>query len=249
MTSTFETGHVKIVANFDRLIESVAKLGKDYNPSNPAILIEALQNASKNCKAALDAVGTAALVYKQAIKQREMVFDPLNKLSTRIFNTLKASDKSGKSDETARIYVRKIQGRRATAKRTEDEKKADLESGIKYNEVSASQMSFDNRIENFAMLVKLVSGVPSYSPNEADLKADSLKALLETLRQKNMAVVSATSDLFKARAIRNELLYKEATGIADKAIDAKTYLKGAFGPSSTQYKEVSGLSFKKVSRN
>src|SRR5512133_2336737 len=190
MAQISESGHAKIVANFDRLIESVSKMGKDYSPSNPALLIEALQNSSANCKKAMDAVGTAALAYKAAVKQRETMFEPLNKLTTRIFNTLKACDKTGKSDETAMIYVRKIQGRRATPKRTEEEKKADIESGIKYQEVSASQMSFDSRVENFGMLVKLVSGTTSYTPNEPDLKAASLQAHLETLKQKNAAVVA-----------------------------------------------------------
>lgn len=244
-----ETGHAKVVANFDKLIESVSKLGKDYNPSNPSLLIEALQNASANCKKALDSVGTSALAYRTAVKQREVAFEPLNKLSTRVFNTLKASDKAGKSYETAKLYIRKIQGIRSTPKRTDEQKRSDAESGLKYNEVSASQMSFDNRIENYAMLVKLVSGTPSYKPNEADLKAEYLNTLLESLRQKNAAVIAASSDLFKARALRNDLLYKEATGMTDMAMDAKTYLKGAFGPGSSQYREVSGLSFRKVSLN
>lgn len=246
MASTTETGHAKVVTNFDRLIESVGKLGKEYNPSNPELWIEALQNVSSKCKNALDTVGTAALAYRSAVKQRETAFAPLKKLASRIYNTLKASDKTGKSDETAKLYVRKIQGRRAEAKRTDEEKKADLEAGIQYNEVSASQQSYDSQIENFGLLVKLASATTAYAPNELDLKSETLKTLIEDLKKKNAAVISATSELFKARATRNELLYKEVTGLVDVAMDAKTYLKGAFGVGSFQYKEVSGLAFRKV---
>jgi hypothetical protein len=76
MGSTSETGHAKIVANFDRLLGSLSKLGKDYSPSNPALLIEALLNTSANSKKALDSVGTAALMYRSAVKAREAVPKP-----------------------------------------------------------------------------------------------------------------------------------------------------------------------------
>ena len=59
-------------------------------------------------------------------------------------------------------------------------------------------------------------------------------------------MISATSDLFKARARRNELLYKEMTGLVDLALDTKTYLKGAFGTKSPHYLEVSGLEFRRM---
>jgi hypothetical protein len=82
-----------------------------------------------------------------------------------------------------------------------------------------------------------------------DLKAESVKAFYEDLKSRNEAVMKATTDLFKARARRNELLYKEMTGLVDVAFDVKAYLKGAFGAKSPQYKEVSSLSFRRIYRN
>lgn len=249
MVSISESGYARIVANTDRLIEAVLKLGKDFAPSNPGIFVEALRADCLNCKKAMDDVGTAALQFRVAVKDREAAFEDLNALSSRIYNTLKVSDKSGKSAETAVLYLRKIQGRRATAKRSEAEINADSEAGIKYTEVSASQMSYDSRAENFGMLVKLALLTSSFSPNEPDLKKEALQVKYDQLKQQNAAVASAASVLFKARAFRNELLYKEATGLVDKAIDVKTYLKGAFGTKSPQYREVSGIYFKRISRN
>jgi hypothetical protein len=68
--------------------------------------------------------------------------------------------------------------------------------------------------------------------------------LVEDLKKKNAAVISATTDLYKAMAARNELMYKDVTGLVDVAMDAKTYLKGAFGVNSSQ--EISGLAFRKA---
>lgn len=249
MASAIETGHAKVMANFDQLVTSVKGIGTDYNPSNPTLTIESLQKTSSGCKEAMNAVGNALLTFRTTIKARESAFAQLSQLSTRILNSLKASDTSGKSDEIAKSYVRKIHGRRAKAKRTEDEKKADAEAGIQYKEISASQMSFDMRLENFRMIVELISVIPAYQPNEKDLKTETLKLLAEELSSKNESVRSASANLFKARALRNEIMYKEATGLVDIALDAKTYLKAAFGSSSYQYKEVAGLLFKRLSKN
>jgi hypothetical protein len=247
MASLTESGIARTVANSDKFLKSIVQI-RGYNPSNPDLSCEAIQKTSTNVKDAMIEVSRASAVYKNAIKLREIGFELLSKFASRIYNTLKASDKN-RSDVTAREYVRKIQGRRASAKRTADEKKSDIEAGIQYNEVSASQMSYDSRLDNLGMLINVLVATPSYAPNEEDLKLESLNAFFEDLKQKNIAVIEAQTILYKARALRNELLNKDETGLIDIILSAKAYLKGAFGPSSPQYKEVSGLSFRKVSVN
>jgi hypothetical protein len=249
MVSSTETGHKRLIANFDRLTHTAIRIGTDYVPSNPALTTDALQNSSANCKIAMEEVGMASLAYRNTVKEREIAFELIKPLTTRIVSTLKAYDKTGKSYEIASSYVRKLQGRRAKGKRTDEEKKADTDAGIVYKEVSASQMSYDNLVENFGMIVKLAINTPSYLPNEKDLKAESVNAVFEDLKSRNEAVMKATTNLFKARARRNELLYKEMTGLVDVALDVKAYLKGAFGSKSPHYKEVSSLLFRRLNRN
>lgn len=247
MASLTESGLARTVANSDKFIKSIVQI-KNYNPSNPDLSCEAIQKTSANVKDAMSAVSRASAAFKNAIKSREIGFELLSRFASRIYNTIKASDKN-RSDVTAREYVRKIQGRRVSAKRTAEEKKSDIEAGIQYNEVSASQMSYDSRLDNFGMLMDVVVATPSYAPNEEDLKVESLNAFLADLKQKNIAVMEAQTILYKARALRNELLNKDETGLIDIILSAKAYLKGAFGPTSQQYKEVSGLSFRKMNVN
>lgn len=247
MTSTIESGHARVIFNFKRLKESVIK-NPDFKPSNKALLPESLQIAIDKSEAAMNETAVAALNYRSAVKAREKAFESLGSFATRVCNTLKISDKEGKSYEIAKTYLRKIQGKRVIAKRTEEEQKADAEAGIAYKEVSSSQMSYDSLVENFGMLVRLAISNPAYKPNEKDLQNDALNAKLNDLKSKNAAVVSAISDLFKARAKRNELLYKEMTGLVDLALDTKTYLKGAFGTKSSYYLEVAGLKFVRLRR-
>ena len=146
-------------------------------------------------------------------------------------------------DESALTLVRKLQGRRATAKKTEDEKKALAAEGKEVVEISSSQMSFDSRLDNFDKLIKLLSSIPAYAPNEADLKVEALTALYNDLKAKNMAVINAETPLSTARIARNEVLYKQNTGIVDITVDVKNYVKSVFGATSPQYKLISNLKF------
>lgn len=246
MASTSETGHQKNVANFDELISFATGYREAYNPSKASIKIDALKTLSAQAKAAINAVSAAEPAYKSAVAAREVAFEPLSKLTTRVMNSIKATDTTEQVDENARTLARKIQGVRATAKKTEDEKKALAEKGKEVVEISTSQMSYDSRLDNFFKLIQLLSSVPEYNPNEKELKIEHLNTILDDLKAKNAAVVESTIPVSNARISRNEILYKENTGLCDVAMDVKTYIKSVFGATSPQYKQISKLEFKKV---
>ena len=243
MASTSETGHAKNVANFDELISFVTGYRESYNPSKATIKLDALKALSDHAKTSINAVSSMEPAYKSAVAAREVVFIPLSKLTTRIMNSIKATDTTVQVDENARTLVRKIQGVRATAKKTEDEKKALAEKGKEVVEISTSQMSYDSRLDNFFKLIQLLSSVPEYNPNETELKIEHLNTILDDLKAKNAAVVESYIPLSNARISRNDLLYKENTGLYDVALDVKNYIKSVFGATSPQYKQVSKIKF------
>ena len=243
MASTSETGHAKNVANFEKLIAETSAFGENFNPSKATLKLTALNTQLATAKAAIAAVNSAEPAYKNAVSARDAAFAPLGKLITRINNALKASDTTVQEDESALTLVRKLQGRRATAKKTEDEKKALTAEGKEVVEISSSQMSFDSRLDNFDKLIKLLSSIPAYAPNEADLKVEALTALYNDLKAKNMAVINAETPLSTARIARNEILYQQNTGIVDITVDVKNYVKSVFGATSPQYKLISNLKF------
>ena len=243
MASTSETGHAKNVANFDELISFVTGYRESYNPSKATIKLDALKALSDHAKNSINAVSSMEPAYKSAVAAREVVFIPLSKLTTRIMNSIKATDTTVQVDENARTLVRKIQGVRATAKKTEDEKKALAEKGKEVVEISTSQMSYDNRLDNFFKLIQLLSSVPEYNPNETELKIEHLNTILDDLKAKNAAVVESYIPLSNARISRNDLLYKENSGLYDVALDVKNYIKSVFGATSPQYKQVSKIKF------
>lgn len=246
MAKTSETGHAKNVANFDELISFVTAYGSAYNPTKTSIQLPALQTLSATAKTAINAVNGALPAYNNAIAARDAAFAPLNKLTTRVINALKATDTTVQVDESARTLVRKIQGKRATPKMTEEEKQAAAAAGQPITEISSSQLSYESRLDNFDKLIKLLASVSLYTPNETDLKVSALTALYSDLAAKNAAVVTAAVPLSNTRIARNEVLYKTNTGLVDIAADTKTYIKSVFGATSQQYKQVSKLAFRAV---
>ena len=243
MTNTSETGHAKNVTNLESLITSIIALETSYNPSRDSIKLTSLQTLLTASTESLNAVNIAQAAYSNAVAARKVAFEPFSKLITRVMNSLKASGASTQVVQSARTIVRKLQGRRASAKITEEEKKA-LEAEVKeVNQISASQMSFDNRIENFDRLIMLLSSIPLYNPNEAELKVETLKALHNQLKEKNTEVILPIVQLSNSRIARNKILYSENTGLVDVALDSKTYIKSIFGATSPQYKQISKLRF------
>ena len=246
MANQSETGHAKNVANFGVLISVVTGFGPAYNPSKQSIKAGALASLAEDASDALSqyngALGQAGL----AIAARTVAFTPLSKLVTRILNSLRACDTSKQIVDAAQSLVRKIQGRRATLKKTDADKAALLAKGASVKEISSSQMSFDNRVDGFDKLIQLLSGVPQYTPNEEDLKLATLTGYYNTLKDANAAAIDAETRLSNARLVRNDILYTPELGLVDIAISVKTYVKSVFEAKSPQYKQISGLKFKSV---
>jgi len=165
-------------------------------------------------------------------------------------NALKSSDVTEQKIADALTYTRKLQGRRAKPKI----KNSNLPVGepvpgaeilIEQEEknISASQMSYDNRLDNFSKLVNLLSTEAGYAPNETSLKVATLNTLLTDMKAKNTAVINAITTLSNARIDRNKVLYKDLTGLFDIAMSSKAYIKSVFGAISPEYKQVSKLKF------
>lgn len=243
MTSTTETGHAKNVANFETLISSATAFGEAYNPSKETLKLPVLQTLLTAARFSLNGLHNAQSNYSNAVTAQEFAFSPLSKLITRVYSALKATDTTTLVDESAKTIVRKLQGKRASAKLTDEEKKSLEAEGIQVNQISTSQMSYDNRLENLDRFISLLSSVGLYNPNEEDLKISSLTALSEELKSKKNDVVVTSIQLSNARMIRNEILYKPNTGLVDIAFDAKMYIKSVFGATSPQLKQVSKLKF------
>lgn len=246
MATQSETGHAKNVANFEDLISFCTGYGIAYNPAKNSIKLTALNTLFTSAKSSLTAINTALPPWTNAINARDIVFAPLNKLITRVVNAAAASNVSKQVIADVKTIARKLQGKRGSDKLPTIVDDPNTPEDESQKSISASQMSFDQRIENMDKLIQLLASQSGYAPNETDLKVATLTTLLADMRTKNTAAINPLTPLSNARIARNTILYATGTGLIDIAGEVKKYVKSVFGGTSPQYKQVSGLKFTKV---
>jgi hypothetical protein len=88
MSTYIESGHAKNTANFDHLIALLLTYGTNYTPSTANLAISNLQTVLTNAQGALTTVKNEYNGWKNATNSREIAFEPLKGLSTRLLNTL-----------------------------------------------------------------------------------------------------------------------------------------------------------------
>jgi hypothetical protein len=244
MASTSETGHSKNVSTFEDLIGFCTGYGPAYNPVKATLKLTALSTLLVSAGNALQAVKVAKTIHDNATNAREIAFKPLKTLSTKIVSALSATDALRQTVDDAKTAHNKIQGRRAVAIK-KSATGTDTLTAEPVRTSSTSQQSHDKIIDHFAQLIQTLALEPKYTPNEPELKVATLTAMVADLKAKNTAVVGATTNLSNTRIARDKVLYADGIGLCDVAKDAKNYVKSVFGTTSPQYKQISGLKFKK----
>lgn len=239
MSSNSEVGHAKNVANFQDLIAYCTAYGTAYNPPKTSLQLTALNTLLASAQAELISVANAKNTFDTATGDRQIAFEPLKPLATKVFNLLSVTEASTQTIADAKNINNKLQGRRAKAISNEP-----LPEGTDApNIVSVSRQSYDSLTENFSSLIDLVASIPSYTPNETELTTDSLTTFHDNLKTANTKVINTEVAYSNARISRNNVLYGENSGLIDTALEVKKYVKAVFGATSPQYKQVSGIKF------
>jgi len=244
MPSTIETGHAKNVAIFQDLISFCKGFGATYNPSSENLKLAALNPQLAAAKAALQAVQTSKAVYDTATNEREIAIANLKPLSTKIINAMVSAMINSQTVDDARTVLNKIHGKRAK-KVVVPSAQAIAEGAEPVRTASTAQGSYDKLVDHFSQLIEILKVTPKYSPNENELKVTTLSAQLEDMRDKNLAVSNAWTDISNARINRNNVLYAKETGMVDVAQAVKVYMKSVVGPKNPKYKQLTGLQFTK----
>ncbi len=112
MASTSETGHAKNVANFEDMISFCNGYGGSYNPSKIAIQIPSLNTLRTNAENAVADVNAANTAFINATNARQIAFNPVKPLATRLVNALEATDATDELIKDAKTLNRKVQGAR-----------------------------------------------------------------------------------------------------------------------------------------
>ena len=240
MPSTSEVGHAKNVANFADLITYCTAYGTTYNPSKTALQLASLNTLLTSAQTEIANVTTAKNIFDTTTGDRQLAFENLKPLATKIYNALSVTDATDQTLADAKTINHKLQGKRA---KEITENPAPENGTPPTNNVSVSRQSYDSLTENFSSLIDLVSSVPSYTPNEADLSVASLTTFRNSLVAANNNVITSEVAYSNARISRDNLLYSKDTGLVEIALYVKNYVKSIFGATSPQYKQISGIKF------
>jgi len=244
MPSTSETGHAKNIANFEDIISFCNGYGASYNPSKDSLTIAKLKDLQAEAKDILQKTKTTKTSFDNATNARQIAFKDLKPFATKIVNALSVSGATTLVVADAKSINRKIQGTKANGNTKVQTTATDPTAQFPTDKtISTSQQSYDSIIDHLTKLVETISQEPTYKPNETELKIDSIKARLDTMKTSNTDLINSYTNWSNTRIQRNNTLYNALTGLVQTALEVKKYVKSVFGATSAQYKQVSGLVF------
>ncbi|GDX53474.1 hypothetical protein LBMAG27_25210 [Bacteroidota bacterium] len=185
MPSTSESGHAVNIANLKLLADKCAGFGAAYNPSNSDISVVNLKAKWVTVNTAQGVLTTAAQAAKEPINERNILFEPINKLITRSLNYLDSTKASAQVKKDAKGIADKIRGFGGTKKTTATPPEGGTPDILT---VSNSQQSYVQKAENYLKYCELIATIVLYAPNEADLKVVAMKALYQPMKDANDAI-------------------------------------------------------------
>ena len=253
MASQSEKGHAKNLANIKLLKEICVQVGIVYNPMNSLLSIASLTTLIAQCQTDFDNWKTTLQIFKDLSDKREIAFEIIDKLVTRVNASVQQLDLPQQTLNDIQAIVSKIHGATAKIKAAIDAKKAssndptpiDDPSAEPVDPISTSQQSYDSIQFNFDMLIKRLQQIVTYLPNEVDLQIASLITVYGTLDSTNTVAGAAEIALSKARNQRNLTFYAPQTGLYDISLKIKKYLKSNEATQNSAYKDATKLSFVK----
>lgn len=236
MTSKSEVGNAKNVANLQKLTERVAVYAL-YNPPVESLTVESLQTLYTTASAKLTEVEDKRVANKNAIAARQATFENLKPTCTRIINFLQILGLEEGVLKQAKSINRRIQGGQKKSVTPPDP------SGETVNNISTSRQSYTQICENFGILLQLLATIPTYTPNENDLKLTSLTTYHTSVMSSTQAVDQTEAELNAKLIERDNILYADGTGLYTIAQNVKKYVKSLYGATSPEYANVSGIEF------
>lgn len=235
------TGNSINVFNLNELIENIKTLDK-YTPSKLALQLPQLQQLYNKGTWHLEEVLKKKNTWSICVDTRQERYKSLGAFCSRIVGIMSGTNASPADIENAKSIVKKLKGIRLHKPNKKDIPNPEDPEANK--ERSISRASFDSMYECFADLVSLLSMTEGYEPLNPEFTLEALELLKDQLLQANFSIDTAIANINAARISRNEFLYTEETGLVDIALHAKKYIKGVYGATSLEFKDINKIRFK-----
>lgn len=241
MVKSSNTGHANNLAACNTLINAVKEFGVKYNPAEPKLTVVNLEKAYASGTAALGNLQAAETTHSDTIAARAQMFGELNAYTSRVVSIYSISGIDHRSVDTVRLVQRRIRGEVGAKSDT-----AAAANGTQTKKNTTLQMGYEDRASNFAQLATYVEANPHYKVNEDDIKTEAVRQFSSDLNEANSRCIETEAAFDTARTTLTDIFYTNEDSLYNLCKNAKAYVKGAFGPSSKEFRRISGIEFKQL---
>jgi hypothetical protein len=242
MSSNSETGHYKNVVNLKALKTFAIGQDTNYTPQKDTLKLSFLETLVIEVTKLHEDVKNQENTVAITIDNRQLIFENIKPLATKIINTMSSTNVNPKTIEDAKPINAKIQGTRI------DKKKQTTNSESQTNKSSVSRQSYDSLYENFSALVNLLQQDGNYNPEEEELNPTGLTAKQNKMLQANENIAIENNTLENLRILRDKRFYIDSDGLLKVAQEVKKYIRGKFGINSPEFAQIKALQFKDYSK-
>lgn len=235
---TNETGHYKNVVSLNALKVFAQGLGATYAPQKESLQLPNLVLLVNEVRTLHNAVKDQINTVSLSVDHRQLVYQNVKPLSTRIINTMGATNVDPKTIEDAKFFNAKIQGTRIRRKPAPKEGKEER------NTNSVSRQSYDSIYENFSSLNNLLIQDGNYTPTEAELNNTGLTTKQNEMLAANQNISEELNSLGNKRITRNARFYTDENSLIVVGKAIKQYIRGKYGIQSAEWIQIKNISFK-----
>lgn len=244
MTCYLAAGHGTNVTSMQLLIANAIGWGPKFNPIADRMKLQSLQTVRLNGDNALSAVDAVYPANANAKNARELIFAPLNDITTRVMNAFISIEPNELARTRVRSAVNLIQLGRVNRKKSEPVvKDAAIDPPVD-DENESHKLAYEIRVTSLNRLIQLLLVFPNYVPNEEELTVPALTTLYNDMKDINQVELDTAIPLKRARDARDLVLYEDVIGLVPVGNDTKRYVKSVFGAKSPEYKSIAKLKFR-----
>ncbi|WP_320052395.1 hypothetical protein [uncultured Acetobacteroides sp.] len=258
MGTASNTGHANNLANFKKIVGVTGELGAKYNPAQEMLKSLNLTKYGALGQKTLDDQQSAEAACSDAINVRFALFNDLDSFFPRVVSIYSISGVDAKALESIKAIARKMRPKSTSKKENKNLEAttalttADAASAVtpetKPKARTASQLGYEDKASNFAQIASFVEANPKYAANEPELTKEGVRKYSDSLIAANDRCAAAEGALESARIERDRVFYTNPDSLYTIFHDIKRYVKGVFGSSSVEYKRISGIEFKLLTR-
>jgi len=245
MATTTAITHKTNVSNFNKFVIEVTAFGIAYTPTKTSIMADALNTLNVKMKTVDTAETVALLDLNNARNARADIFAMSTDIITRVANAIRATDIPESTKEDLLSITSKFLGRVRSTKKETTVAATEGQASTTTTSHGKVPQDMDSKLSYLDTLIKQITTVTAYNPNEANLKVANLTTLYDEMKVKRTAEITAEAAHDNAAITRNNVMYADITGIIDVTNDVKAYVKSLYGASSPQYKQLTTLKFTK----